>query len=1172
MLGNGVIHGIGNREVVPRNRYLAQIAVVLVAQFAAGKLGDLLQPISSGGMGPVWPASGIALGALLLCGDSVWPGIAGGAFLLAFLSSLPHWAALACAAGTTLTALVGAFLLRHLGKFDRSLSRLQDVLGLIVFGALGSSLVGASIGASLLYAAPGRGWSELGSAWLIYWLGGSTGVLLATPLVLTFSTLLGIRDRNRLIELAALLLLLTLTGFIVFADLPLVPGRLVAFAVFPFVIWAALRFGMGTTALSIVLIATIATLKTGLGSGPFASDTPFSSAVLLEVFLAVLAASGLTLAAGIAQREHAEGPGEQLARQPAALEVRLRLATIVESSDDAVIGTDRQGRVRDWNKAAERIFGYSAAEAIGKNISFLAARDHLEEGQDILKKVRNGKPVKHYETVRQRKDGTRVDVSLTVSPMLDAAGRIVGASGIARDISERKRADHERLFSENRFRQFFETLPEYCYIIAPNGEIVDVNLAACAALGYTKDELVGKPLATLYAPECLPRMGELFEKWKAQGELHNEEMVVMTRQGQRRTVLLNAGSVKDSRGNILHSTSIQFDITERKQTEQALEESKERLAGLVESAMDAIIAIDQEQRILLFNTAAENIFGCAMADAIGSSLDRFVPHRFRAAHILHIRQFSETGATSHAMGTQPPLWGLRANGEEFPIEASISQVEVNGKKVFTVIIRDITKRRRTEAALRESEERFRRVVEHIGDALLVDDVDGHLVFANDRFLNLFGFGREELQKIALGDYIAPEYRAQWRDRHHRRMRGESVPTPFEYEGFRRDGTRMWLEVDVVPIRDQSGTLVGTQSAIRDITERKQAEGALHESEERFRLVANTAPVLIWMSGPDKLCNYFNQPWLEFTGRPLEAELGSGWAEGVHAEDLKFCLETYTQAFDRRESFKMQYRLRRKDGEYRWIFDIGVPRLNPDGSFAGYIGSCVDVTERKLAEDSLASLSGRLIEAQEEERKRIAREIHDDYNQRLAMLAIDLEKLGENIGDASVEARQRLHELFNSVSELGADLHSLSHRLHSCTLESLGLVAGVKAFCEEFAEQQGIQVDFAYENVPHGIPGDAALCLFRIVQEGLRNVKKHSGARSAEVRVEGLGERLHLSVVDRGKGFSPNKPSAERGIGIRSMEDRLRPLGGRLEIHSRPLEGARIDAWLPLTVSGPRAAS
>jgi signal transduction histidine kinase len=183
-----------------------------------------------------------------------------------------------------------------------------------------------------------------------------------------------------------------------------------------------------------------------------------------------------------------------------------------------------------------------------------------------------------------------------------------------------------------------------------------------------------------------------------------------------------------------------------------------------------------------------------------------------------------------------------------------------------------------------------------------------------------------------------------------------------------------------------------------------------------------------------------------------------------------------------------------------------------------------------------------------------------------MVAMDLEQLAENVGDSSGETSQQFHELFDRVSELGADLHSLSHRLHSSTLESLGLLAGVEAFCKEFAEQQGIHVDFVHGSISRGVRGDAALCMFRITQEALRNIKKHSGANQAEVRLEQQDGRLHLSVSDCGRGFDSNKPPAEHGIGIHSMEERLRLLGGKLEIQSRPMEGTRIDAWLPLKMA------
>lgn len=227
-----------------------------------------------------------------------------------------------------------------------------------------------------------------------------------------------------------------------------------------------------------------------------------------------------------------------------------------------------------------------------------------------------------------------------------------------------------------------------------------------------------------------------------------------------------------------------------------------------------------------------------------------------------------------------------------------------------------------------------------------------------------------------------------------------------------------------------------------------------------------------------------------------------------------------------------------------------------------------VEDRKLAQEKLAGMSGRLIEAQEEERKRIARDVHDDYAQRLAMLAVEIEALSENVGDSSHWTKEKLRELYERTSDLGTDLHSLSHQLYSSTLDRLGLVMGVRAFCKQFAEQEHIGVDFADENIPRDIPGDVALCLFRIVQEGLRNVKRHSGATNANVRLECSGGNLHLTISDRGKGFDAGSPPAGGGIGIWSMQERLRLLGGQLQVQSHLMQGTRIDAWIPAKIDLP----
>jgi signal transduction histidine kinase/ABC-type uncharacterized transport system substrate-binding protein len=218
---------------------------------------------------------------------------------------------------------------------------------------------------------------------------------------------------------------------------------------------------------------------------------------------------------------------------------------------------------------------------------------------------------------------------------------------------------------------------------------------------------------------------------------------------------------------------------------------------------------------------------------------------------------------------------------------------------------------------------------------------------------------------------------------------------------------------------------------------------------------------------------------------------------------------------------------------------------------------------ELAKERQSQLSGMLINAGEQERSRVASELHDDYSQRLALLALGMENVAETIPTSAQEATRQLHELVDSASELGADLHTLSHHLHSSTLERLGLVPGVRAFCKEFQAQQGVRVEFTHNEIPQAIHSDAALCLFRIVQEGLRNVSKHSGANEAQVRVYQDGKKLIVVVIDQGLGFDTRRVGMKEGLGILSMEERVHLLGGQFKIHSEPGKGTQLQAWLPL---------
>jgi PAS domain S-box-containing protein len=341
---------------------------------------------------------------------------------------------------------------------------------------------------------------------------------------------------------------------------------------------------------------------------------------------------------------------------------------------------------------------------------------------------------------------------------------------------------------------------------------------------------------------------------------------------------------------------------------------------------------------------------------------------------------------------------------------------------------------------------------------------------------------------------------------------------------------------------------------------------VQREERKHREIVDRIPGIAGIARPDGSDEYLNERWVEFTGLPRVGPAGSGWELAVHPDDVERYTAAWHSSLIHGEAFENEARFRSKTGQYRWFLVRAVPVRDRSGRIRKWYRLMADIEDRKVAERQLEQLSGRLIHAQEEERRRIGRELHDDISQMLGLLAIKIDELRADPTTPAPIGRA-LAALRVDAGEVAADVHRLSHELHSSTLDYLGLVPALKTLVGEFSKRHGISVGFEGEPPASPLPSDMALCLFRIVQECLNNIAKHSRARSAGVRMAARPDGIELTVEDDGVGFDPSAHE-HRGLGFVSMRERLRLVHGSVRVDSATGRGTRIQVHIPTRAVSP----
>lgn len=768
---------------------------------------------------------------------------------------------------------------------------------------------------------------------------------------------------------------------------------------------------------------------------------------------------------------------------------------------------------------------------------------------------------------------------------------------------------------------------------------IRINETLARYNGISASDHIGRTIHEI-VPDLAPKVEEGFRKVIETGvAVHNVEIIAETGAdlGVPHTWLESWFPLRDETGQIRGLNIVVQDVSQRKRDEQAVREyarqqaalytladqlhRRNTMKGIYHAALDAILDALQCERaaILLFDEGGVMRFVAwrGLSESYRKATDGHSPWKPDEKNAQPITyddiQTADLGDELKAVVAGEGIGSLAFIPliyEEKLIGKFMAYFD--GPHAFTdkdvelslTIARQIAfgiERKRAEQELRASQERFSRFMQHLPGLAWIKDTQGRYVYANAAAEKAFSVEQRELYGRTDGE-IFPEATAAQFQQHDRQVLEQGRALQFTETMEQDDGILHYSLVSKFPIPGPDGNTALIGGTALDITERKQMEDALRESEERFHLMADAAPVLIWIADTHKLCTWFNKQWLDYVGRPMEKELGNGWAENVHPDDFDRCLQTYTTSFDARQPFLMEYRLRRHDGEYRWVLDNGIPLNGTNGEFTGFIGSCIDIHDRKAWEKDLRdskkqlqefnetlerkvraqtaeirSLASDLTKAEQHERNRVSHILHDDLQQRLYAAKVHVASLRDELQEGmDVSMSEELAAIKAQLDGAVTLARNLSIELSPPILQGEGLAQAVEWLATHMKETYGLHIDVRTKDAFAFPDEDVQVLLFNCVRELLFNIVKHADTDRASVQLERVNSQIQIDVRDDGKGFhfsglpghGDHKISAEEerrkgGFGLATIRHQLNLFGGQLDIRSEPDGGTHVTIMMPI---------
>jgi PAS domain S-box-containing protein len=849
---------------------------------------------------------------------------------------------------------------------------------------------------------------------------------------------------------------------------------------------------------------------------------------------------------------------------------------LLDTIDLPIIAITRDCKIARINRAATTVLGVTGSNVGCSLGDTLAGVENLES---ICSRVMtDGSP---HRTETRDRDRTFL---LRIAPYTGDKSQIVGAVVTFTNVTAFRASIDQAIYEREYTKAILNTVSDPLAVLDSKLLVQTANRSFYAMFGVSRDGAQGTSIRKMGSKEW-----ESSKVWESVERTLSEQVEFQAVEIDRdfplgrRTILLDARRLARV-GDACIVLTLQ-DVTARKEAERATS----LLAAIVDDSDDAIISKTLDGMITTWNDSAERLFGYTPREAIGQHIALIVPWERRSEEEDILRRLARGERVDHFETVR-----RRKDGTTVDVSLTISPIRDATDTVIgaSSVARDVSEKKRIERALRESEERFRAIVETTPECVKLVSADGTLLHMNSPGLQMVGArSLDEVIGKSLYSLIAPEDRDRFKAFNENICSGGRGELEFDIVGL--EGKRRHMETHAAPLQNRDGTIVHL-AVTADISERKHAEQLLRGSEERFRALVNASSDVIYRMSPDwsKLSQLDGRGVVANTGEPIRDWLN----EYIHPDDQPLVLQTIQEAVRSKSPFQLEHRVRRADGTLGWRYSRAVPIINGDGMIVEWFGAASDVTVRKQAEEKyrklaqtldeevrartreleeqsnqVRELSWRLLRSQDEERRHIARELHDSAGQTLTVLGMSLAQLVQKTGRNAPELAKDAEQIQETIQQLHREIRTTSYLLHPPLLDENGLYSAITWYVEGLQERSTLEVRLDISKEFGRVPRDMELVVFRLVQECLTNIHRHSKSKTASIQIARESDQITLEIRDEGKGMSPARlaeiQTERSGVGIRGMRERLRQFEGTMNIESDGY-GTRVFVIIPV----PKVAS